>query len=139
MRHPLRRTLLARAERIALRTAERWVQRYRCGGLAGLAHQPRADRGRRAVAAELLMLIEGLALQTPPPTVATIQRRVAVVAAERGWAAPSYGTVYAIVHALDPGLVTLAHDGAKAYRERFDLLHRREADGPNAIWQADHT
>jgi putative transposase len=35
--------------------------------------------------------------------------------------------------------VTLARDGPKAYRERFDLVHRRETDGPNAIWQADHT
>jgi putative transposase len=35
--------------------------------------------------------------------------------------------------------VTLAHDGAKAYSETFELIHRREADGPNAIWQADHT
>lgn len=27
----------------------------------------------------------------------------------------------------------------KAYSEMFDLVHRREADGPNAIWQADYT
>ena len=35
--------------------------------------------------------------------------------------------------------MTLAHDGPKAYREAFDLLYRREAGRPNAIWQADHT
>jgi len=45
----------------------------------------------------------------------------------------------AIVRDLDPALVTLAHEGTKAYRLAFDLLHRREATGPNAIWQADHT
>jgi putative transposase len=28
---------------------------------------------------------------------------------------------------------------AKAYSNAFELVHRREADGPNAIWQADHT
>lgn len=28
--------------------------------------------------------------------------------------------------------------GSKAYSESFDLVHRREASGPNAIWQADH-
>ena len=33
----------------------------------------------------------------------------------------------------------LAHEGTKAYAEAFDLIHRREADRPNAIWQADHT
>ena len=36
-------------------------------------------------------------------------------------------------------LVTLAHEGTKAYSNTFELVHRREADGPNAIWQADHT
>jgi putative transposase len=43
------------------------------------------------------------------------------------------------VHSLDPALVKLAQEGDKAYRETYDLLYRREATGPNAIWQADHT
>jgi len=44
-----------------------------------------------------------------------------------------------VIKQLDPGLVTLAHAGSKAYRTTFDLLYRREAEGPNEIWQADHT
>ncbi|HEX6826624.1 MAG TPA: transposase family protein, partial [Nitrospiraceae bacterium] len=44
-----------------------------------------------------------------------------------------------MIKQLDPGLVTLAHAGSKAYRTTFDLLYRREAEGPNDIWQADHT
>src|ERR1035438_6940248 len=44
-----------------------------------------------------------------------------------------------IVSGLPADLVTLAHQGSKAYSESFDLIHRREADRPNAIWQADHT
>ncbi len=84
-------------------------------------------------------MIEGLALRTPALSAAAIHRQVAAVAQARAWPTPSYGTVYAIVRGLDPGLVTLAHDGPKTYRERFDLIYRREADGPNAIWQADHT
>lgn len=40
---------------------------------------------------------------------------------------------------LPAHLVTLAHHGSKAYSESFELVHRREAAGPNAIWQADHT
>ena len=36
-------------------------------------------------------------------------------------------------------MVTLAHEGTKAYSNTFELVHRREATGPNAIWQADHT
>jgi putative transposase len=87
----------------------------------------------------LIGLIEGLALRTPRPTVAAIHRRVAAVAADHAWPAPGYDSVHDVVRRLDPALATLAHDGPKAYRERFDLVHRREADGPNAIWQADHT
>jgi putative transposase len=43
-----------------------------------------------------------------------------------------------IVRTLPAGLVTLAHEGGKAYSDAFDLVHRREAPRPNAIWQADH-
>jgi transposase InsO family protein len=33
----------------------------------------------------------------------------------------------------------LAQQGSKAYSDQFDLVYRREAEAPNAIWQADHT
>src|ERR1700722_13730599 len=36
-------------------------------------------------------------------------------------------------------MVTLAHDGAAAYRDRFELIYRHRAAQPNAMWQADHT
>ena len=36
-------------------------------------------------------------------------------------------------------LITLSHEGTKVYSNTFELVHRREAAGPNAIWQADHT
>lgn len=61
------------------------------------------------------------------------------MARDLGEESPSYWTVYRIVSALPADLVTLAHKGSKAYSETFELIHRREADGPNAIWQADHT
>ena len=51
---------------------------------------------------------------------------------------PSYSLVYDIVRQLPSALTTLAHQGSKAYHQRFDLLHRREAEAPNVIWQADH-
>ena len=35
-------------------------------------------------------------------------------------------------------MTTLAHEGAKSYAQTYDLVHRREAEAPNAIWQADH-
>jgi putative transposase len=46
-------------------------------------------------------------------------------------------TVY--LRQLPEALFTLAPEGSKAYADRFDLLHRREASQPNEMWQADHT
>jgi putative transposase len=57
----------------------------------------------------------------------------------RGWRAPSYGTVHAILSCLDPAMVTLALDGPVAYRDCYELIHRHRAAAPNALWQADHT
>ena len=51
---------------------------------------------------------------------------------------PSYRSVCSIIRGIDPGLRTLAQDGAKVYQEAFDLLYRREATRPNEMWQADH-
>ena len=61
------------------------------------------------------------------------------IAKEQGWKPPSYERVRLIIKALSPALVTFAHEGAAAYREKFDLLYRREATHANAMWQADHT
>ncbi|GGM16159.1 hypothetical protein GCM10011594_40240 [Nakamurella endophytica] len=35
--------------------------------------------------------------------------------------------------------MTLAHRGAAAYRDRYELVLRRESDRPNQLWQVDHT
>jgi len=132
-------TAVAREYGLSPRTVERWVARYRESGLSGLARIPRADRGARHFPDDLVGLIEGLALRKPVPTAAAVYRQVVGVAEREGWPAPSYSTVHAVIRRLDPALVTLAHDGTKAYRLAFDLLHRREATGPNDVWQADHT
>ena len=125
---------------VALRTARRWVQRYRAGGLVALGRSRRAGRGiPRRVPPDTAQRIEALALQTPPLSVAAIHRQVVTLAAAQGTPAPCYRTVYNIIRRIAPALRTLAHHGSKAYHETFDLLYRREADAPNAIWQADHT
>jgi putative transposase len=124
---------------VSARTARRWLARYRTGGLAALARPTRSDHGRRRTPAVLVELIEGLALRRPAPPIAFIHRQVGDAAREQGWPAPSYATVHAVVRALDPGLVVLAHDGPVRYRERYELVYRREAAAPNEIWQADHT
>jgi putative transposase len=121
------------------RTLRRWRAGYRTSGLAALARRPRSDRGRPRLPEELRLLIEGLALKPPRPSVTKVHRQAASIAAARGWPVPSYSTVYAIVSKLDPALVTLALEGTKKYREVYDLVHRRKAAKPNQIWQADHT
>ena len=124
---------------LARRTAQRWVRQYRQAGLAGLARRQRSDRGQRRIEAELQQLIEALALQKTKPTAAAIHRRITPIAVQNEWRVPSYECVHDIVHALDPDLVMLAHEGSRAYQQQYDLLYRREANTPNEIWQADHT
>jgi len=121
------------------RTLRRWLAAYHTRGLAALARRPRSDRGTRRMPPELQLLIEGLALRRPPPTIATVHRQAAEVARDQGWAAPGYAAVYDVVTSIDPAMATLAHEGSKRYKEVFDLVHRREAAKPNEIWQADHT
>ena len=131
---------VARDAGIGYRTAQRWVMRYRKCGLSGLARNDRADRGRRrTITPALKEILEALALQKPPMPIAALHRRLCRIAVERGQPAPNYKAVYRVVRHLPADLVTLAHEGSKAYRDAFELVHRREADRPNAIWQADHT
>ena len=75
-------------------------------------------------------VVEGLALQKPPLPITTLYRQVARIAQEQGEPAPSYDVVYDVIRALPADLVTLAHEGTKAYGDAFDLVHRHEADRP---------
>lgn len=132
-------TTVAERTGIGLRTLQRWHAAYKRGGPAGLAPKVRADRGSRKTDPQVVALIEGLALSTPRPSIATITRRIAAVAGEHGWAPVSYGVIRTIVAGIRPDVATLAHEGAVAYRDRYELVWRQRADQPNAVWQADHT
>lgn len=129
----------ARAADVPLRTAQRWLSRYRLEGLDGLKVRKRSDYGTRKLPHPLIALIEGLTLRKPRLSCAAICRRAKAIAKSRDWPVPSYGTVHSIVQELDPAVVTLAQDGASAYRDRFELIHRHRASVPNTLWQADHT
>ncbi len=131
---------VAREQHIPLRSLQRWIALYRKRGLIGLARPTRTDRGtHRHLTTNQIHLIEGLALQKPKPSIATVHRKVIALAQEQEWKPPSYDEVYQIIKRLDPGLLTLAHEGEKAYRDAFDVVARHEADYPNALWQADHS
>jgi putative transposase len=71
-----------------------------------------------------------LALQKPPMPIAALHRQLCRIAVERGQPAPNYKAVYRVVRHLPADLVMLAHEGSKAYRDAFELVHRREADHP---------
>ncbi len=131
---------VARTHHLPRSTVQLWVSRYREKGLAGLANATRSDKGKsHSLPEQAIQLIEGLALQTPPRSAAAIHRKMTAIAKEQGWKPLSYERVRQIIKNLDPALITLAHQGAAAYREEFDLLYRREATHSNAMWQADHT
>ena len=70
---------------------------------------------------------------------AFVHRQVCAVALQHGWPIPTYQSVYRVVKHLDPALLTLTHEGTKAYHTTFDLLYSRNAGTPNEMWQADHT
>jgi putative transposase len=132
--------LVARQAGIPYRTAQRWVSLYRRFGLAALARKRRADCGaRRSLSPRMQNVVEGLALQKPPLPVAALYRQVCRLAQQAGEKPPCYAVIYDVVRRLPADLVTLAHEGDKAYADAFEMVHRREADRPNAIWQADHT
>jgi putative transposase len=131
---------VSRANGVPVPTLRRWLRLFRRHGMAGLQRRTRQDRGKRhKVTAELSAAIEGLALDRPRRSVASIHRAVRGLAAQRGEAPPSYATVYAVTRGIDPDLMMFAHDGTKAYEQTFELLHRREASQPNEIWQGDDT
>ena len=65
---------------VSSRTCDIGSCRHCQEGLTGLARKTRRDKQHPKIAATLLKLIEGLALQKPPLSAAAIQRQVAAVA-----------------------------------------------------------
>jgi putative transposase len=89
---------------LPLRTAQRWVSRYRRFGLAGLSRAVRADQGkRRRVSDELRGLAERLALQDPSLGPGAIHREVCRVAQAQGQGPPGYNTVYNVIRGARSG------------------------------------
>ncbi|MGV0111893.1 Mu transposase C-terminal domain-containing protein [Arthrobacter sp. CP30] len=128
---------IARDSAIPLRTLERWKQAYKAHGLPGLKPSERTRSG--GPAPDVVRTIEGLALIRPRQSIATITRIVGGICSEKSWAPPSYTQVRRVIADLDPGMRVLALEGPVAYRDKYELILRRRADRPNAIWQADHT
>jgi putative transposase len=71
---------VAREAAVPLRSLQRWLARYRAAGLVGLARAQRSDTGTRKLPAELVAVIEGMALRKPRPSIATMHRRITALA-----------------------------------------------------------
>ena len=82
-------------------------------------------------------MIRSEALARPRPTAAAVHRRVCALALQRDFAPPSYAVLTEIMRSVSPAVRAATSDPA-AYRDRHELVHRREAAAPNETWQADH-
>lgn len=133
-------TTIAKETGISIRSLHRWVHQYKTNGLDGLQSKSRDDKGcYRELSENLIHAIEGLALQKPKRTVATIHRQISRHTQDNNLPIPSYAVVSKIINNISPALISLAHDGLKPYQQKYDLLYIREALRPNHMWQADHT
>jgi hypothetical protein len=66
--------------------------------------------------------VEALALEVPPLPIAAIYRQICQIAQKTDKVVPSYDVVYEVVREVPAGLLTLAHEGKKAYSATFDLV-----------------
>jgi putative transposase len=130
---------VAREKSVTVRTLQRWIQTSRRHGFSALATKKRVDSGAFKCSPRVRELIEGFALTRPKPSLAAIHRRLAEIGKREGFSPPSYGTVRRVVGGISPGMLTLAHEGPKAYDEKFGIIVRRESGRPNEMWQADHS
>src|SRR5690348_12997512 len=77
---------IVRTHQLSKSSVQGWVTRYREQGLAGLVTAARSDKGKsRCLPEQAITLVEGLALQTPPRSVAAIHRQVVEIAKTQGW------------------------------------------------------
>ena len=124
---------------IPIRTLRRWVQKYREQELNGLKRKERKDKNcRRKIDSELIAVVEALFLQKPKLSISNIHRKVKQIAQQKNKSIPSYGVVYDITCKMNPALLTLAHEGSTAYREKYEIIFRRESSFSNEMWQIDH-
>lgn len=125
---------------VSERTLRRWLSAYRQGGMDGLARRPRSDRGqRRKLAAELETMVRTQASKRPRPPLTVIHRRIVAEAKAKNLTEPSYALIVDVAKKISPAAIALASGQDAEFRDKHELIHRREASAPNEMWQADHT
>lgn len=69
-------------------------------------------------------LIQVFALQKPRLSISAIHRKIIVITEKRSIPTPSYATIYSIVKGINPALLSLSHEGSKAYQQKYQLIYR---------------
>ncbi|NJL72386.1 MAG: DDE-type integrase/transposase/recombinase [Candidatus Competibacteraceae bacterium] len=117
----------------------RLLKSYRAKGFAGISRKSRKDAGGRKVVTEVMQqLIEGLCLQRPKPSLSWVHKQVVQYCTKEAIKAPSYSVVWRIYEDIPSEHKVFAHEGEKAYKHEFGIIHRWSARAPNEIWQCDH-
>lgn len=130
---------ISKQENIPIRTLYRWKKAYDDDGLKGLIHKTRSDSGTTKISLKVKNLIEETVLKNKRISVATIHRKILNECKVNNLPQPSYHQVYRVVKNVPKDLITLSQEGNKSYKTKFDLIHLRESNHSNELWQADHT
>jgi putative transposase len=126
--------LAALAAGLTVRQFYRHVCSYQTNGLEGLARKPRKDKGtRKAVSNEFQKLIEGMCLQKPKPTLRWVHRKLKEHCQKEGLKVPCYSVVWRIYDKIPGEQKVYAHEGEKAYKHEYGIIHRWTGDYPNHI------
>lgn len=107
------------------------------------------DRGGRPVGLRLIPAaveavidhcIETFYLTQQKPRPAALHRDIQTACHEKSLPTPSYNTVRSRVREIDARKALAKREGAKAAHDKFGLVTTSVlADGPNSLWQIDHT
>lgn len=139
LNHGVPAKLAAVALGLTERQFYRYVQKYQQHGIDGIGRKRRKDKGaRKVVKPDFQKIIEGLCLQKPKPTLAWVHRKIEEYCVKEGVVCPSYSVVWRIYDDIPGEQKVYAHEGAKAYKHEYGIIHRWSADYPNQIWQCDH-
>ena len=131
-------------EKIARRTFERWLAKYRGQGLAGLVD----DRGNRseadAISDDAFELFKSYYLDQRQPTVAACWRNICYInkSESRGWQIPPLSSMYRIVDQRVPTPVAVLHrEGQAAYEAKCAPYIQTDPDSiePGSVWVGDHS
>ena len=81
--------------------------------------------------------LEAYALQQPRLSARAVERNLHALAQTHGEKVPSYRTVTSVMASIDKGLMTLAHEGSKAYSGIFQNSQIRRWRYPNTFFETD--